>query len=138
MTLSQAIITDLAPVYFEGNASEDTTTLIENYFSENPEFAQQMRHEHLLKQSSLDSTSQDELHLLHKTQQLLTLRTYLFTACMIGLIGSLLFFTFYDMSQVTQDGLHIVYKLGMASPVIGLGGLIGYIALRYRLRTSGL
>jgi hypothetical protein len=38
MNVTRDVITDLLPVYFSGEASEDTKQLVENYFRENPDF----------------------------------------------------------------------------------------------------
>lgn len=38
MSVTRDVVTDLLPVYFSGEASEDTRQLVENYFHENPEF----------------------------------------------------------------------------------------------------
>jgi hypothetical protein len=38
MNVTQEVMTDLLPVYFSGEASEDTKRLMEDYFRENPDF----------------------------------------------------------------------------------------------------
>jgi len=38
MNVTREVMTDLLPVYFSGEASEDTKQLVENYFRENPDF----------------------------------------------------------------------------------------------------
>ncbi|MGH9729943.1 MAG: hypothetical protein ACRD4V_15315 [Candidatus Acidiferrales bacterium] len=38
MNVTRDLVTDLLPVYFSGEASEDTRTLVEDYFRENPDF----------------------------------------------------------------------------------------------------
>ena len=38
MNISREVVTDLLPVYFSGDASEDTKSLVEDYFRENPDF----------------------------------------------------------------------------------------------------
>ncbi|HLW81753.1 MAG TPA: hypothetical protein VKS20_06905 [Candidatus Acidoferrales bacterium] len=38
MSVTRDVVTDLLPVYFSGEASEDTRRLVEEYFRENPEF----------------------------------------------------------------------------------------------------
>ena len=38
MNITREVMTDLLPVYFSGEASEDTKQLVENYFRENPDF----------------------------------------------------------------------------------------------------
>jgi len=43
MNITQEVITDLLPVYFSGEASSDTKSLVENYFRENPAFERMAR-----------------------------------------------------------------------------------------------
>ena len=38
MNVTREVMTDLLPVFFSGEASEDTKQLVENYFRENPDF----------------------------------------------------------------------------------------------------
>lgn len=38
MNVTRDVMTDLLPVYFSGEASEDTKQLVESYFRENPDF----------------------------------------------------------------------------------------------------
>ncbi|MGH9734288.1 MAG: hypothetical protein ACRD8A_06845 [Candidatus Acidiferrales bacterium] len=38
MNVTRDVITDLLPVYFSGEASDDTKHLVEDYFRENPDF----------------------------------------------------------------------------------------------------
>lgn len=38
MNVTRDVLADLLPVYFSGEASEDTKRLLENYFRENPDF----------------------------------------------------------------------------------------------------
>ena len=38
MNVTREVMTDLLPVYFSGEASEDTKQLVESYFRENPDF----------------------------------------------------------------------------------------------------
>ncbi len=43
MKVTRDVMNDLLPVYFSGEASADTRTLVEEYFRENPEFEQMAR-----------------------------------------------------------------------------------------------
>lgn len=43
MNVTRDVMNDLLPVYFSGEASEDTRTLMEEYFRENPEFERMAR-----------------------------------------------------------------------------------------------
>lgn len=38
MNVTQGVISDLLPVYFSGEASNDTKSLVEDYFRQNPDF----------------------------------------------------------------------------------------------------
>ena len=38
MNITQEVVTDLLPIYFSGEASRDTKSLVEDYFRDNPEF----------------------------------------------------------------------------------------------------
>ncbi len=40
MNVTRQVVTDLLPIYFSGDASEDTKALVEDYFRENPDFEQ--------------------------------------------------------------------------------------------------
>ena len=43
MNITQGVVNDLLPVYFSGEASNDTRSLVEDYFRENPEFERMAR-----------------------------------------------------------------------------------------------
>jgi hypothetical protein len=43
MNVTRDVMNDLLPMYFSGEASEDTRTLVEEYFRENPEFERMAR-----------------------------------------------------------------------------------------------
>lgn len=43
MNMTRDVMNDLLPLYFSGEASEDTRTLVEEYFRENPEFERMAR-----------------------------------------------------------------------------------------------
>ena len=43
MKITREVVTDLLPVYFSGEASSDTKSLVEDYFSENPDFERMAR-----------------------------------------------------------------------------------------------
>ena len=43
MTISRHVVLDLLPLYFAGEASEDTRALLEQYLRDNPEFAATVR-----------------------------------------------------------------------------------------------
>jgi len=43
MNVTREVVTDLLPIYFSGDASKDTKALVDDYFSENPEFERTAR-----------------------------------------------------------------------------------------------
>lgn len=43
MNITREVVTDLLPVYFSGEASSDTKSLVEDYFRKNPDFEQTAR-----------------------------------------------------------------------------------------------
>ena len=43
MTITRDVVTDLLPIYFSGEASRDTKSLVEDYFHENPDFERMAR-----------------------------------------------------------------------------------------------
>jgi len=60
MKIDREVIIDLLPVYFSGDASEATTTLVQEYFRENPEDERLARHaNHPLEAMKLSVPSGD-------------------------------------------------------------------------------
>ena len=43
MKITREVVTDLLPIYFSGDASSDTKSLVEEYFHENPDFERMAR-----------------------------------------------------------------------------------------------
>jgi hypothetical protein len=43
MNITRKVVTDLLPVYFSGEASSDTKSLVEEYFRDNPDFERMAR-----------------------------------------------------------------------------------------------
>jgi hypothetical protein len=43
MNITREVVTDLLPIYFSGEASSDTKSLVEDYFRENPDFERMAR-----------------------------------------------------------------------------------------------
>jgi hypothetical protein len=43
MNITREVLTDLLPIYFSGEASSDTKSLVEDYFRENPDFERMAR-----------------------------------------------------------------------------------------------
>ena len=43
MNITREVVTDLLPIYFSGDASRDTKSLVEEYFRDNPDFERMAR-----------------------------------------------------------------------------------------------
>jgi len=43
MKITRDVIIDLLPLYFSGEASTDTKDLVETYFDQNPDFAEEAK-----------------------------------------------------------------------------------------------
>jgi hypothetical protein len=43
MNITREVVTDLLPIYFSGDASNDTKSLVEEYFRDNPDFERMAR-----------------------------------------------------------------------------------------------
>ena len=140
MSIKQEVIIDLLPLYFEGNASEETVELVENYFEENPDFAKSMNgmyrnlkssYEHRLNKSiAVDSNPEEKMRILKRTQQLLRWRSGLFIAGMTGIIVPLIMSTFAQPEWISRG---FIFSWFVMTPMIWAG----YGFIRYRMRTSG-
>ncbi len=134
MTISKDIMTDLLPVYYSGECSQDTKDLIEQYFQSHPEFEQQAKAmfknpfpEHLaqpLKQSA-------EYKSLKRTKRLLRLRA--------TLMGFAIFFSLAPFSVSNVDGkTHwMILESPTAACIYGAIGIlfwIGYFMMRRKMR----
>jgi predicted anti-sigma-YlaC factor YlaD len=74
MNVTRDVITDLLPVYFSGEASEDTKRLMEEYFRENPEFERIARKavmplEKLLRTAAILPEAEREIHELQRARE---------------------------------------------------------------------
>jgi hypothetical protein len=74
--ITREIILDLLPVYFSGEASEETQRLVEEYFEGDPEFAQLARrmNEKLLQAVPIHLPENHQMATLRRTQDTLKWR----------------------------------------------------------------
>lgn len=140
MNITRDVITDLLPVYFSGEASDDTQALVEKFFEEDPEFARLARTDVDQLVGQLDTThnlEDDEMTALRKTKQLLRQRSMLlgFAICF-----SVLPFSFHGSSN--SDHVQWIFAgNSMAISIFASMAFIcwiGYALLHRRVRTSGL
>lgn len=99
MNITREVITDLLPAYFSGEASEDTRTLVEDYFRENRDFERITRKAatpcHMLRASAKVSADVEaEKRGLDKIRGELQWRKWLF--------GGALFFTLAPLSVLVK------------------------------------
>jgi hypothetical protein len=135
MKVTREVITDLLPVYFSGEASPDTGTLVEEFFKRDPEFArlaQDERSRTMLNPLPVNLPPEHEKITLARTKALLWLRTLLLA---FAIFFSLIPFTFYfDDSRVHQVPLLVNSSIWIW--LAALGCWIGFFVTLYRLRTT--
>ncbi len=142
MKITNNVILDLLPLYYAGEASEDTKKLIENYFNKYPEFAKRVD-ELSIKQLPEDMPlllkPEDEMIILRKTKRLLKFRSLLLA---IAIFCTALPFAFGNVSWSKIEGVHWLwtnFPLGaIISGLIGLVSWVGYILIKKRLSTTAL
>lgn len=138
MKLTNDVIIDLLPLYFSGEASEDTKTLVNTYFEQNPEFAEEAKkssEQIITNDIPINLTKENEMESLNKTKKRITLRSIL--------LGFAIFFTIAPFSFAHFDGKS--YFLPLDSPMtaliygsIGILFWIGYFVARNKMRITGL
>lgn len=132
-------MTDLLPLYFAGEASEDTRTLVEQFFKEDPEFARLARTnpDHLLPSDAPIALHKDhEMKTLEKTRMVVR-----WHGALLGLSGFLLLLPLACYGD-SSTGFHWLWAGFPAGAIIafvpGAAGLIVWFALLRRLRAAGL
>ena len=138
MKISRDVITDLLPAYLSGEASDDTKNLVDHYLEENPEFAAMVRsntEDFFEANVPIRLTQEDEMKALERTKKLLGIRS--------SLLGAAIFLTLLPFSMYgDENGIIWIFKGQVVSLTVILSlaatAWIGYLATRYRLRTSGL
>ena len=101
MNITREVMTDLLPVYFSGEASEDTKQLVEIYFRENPDFERIARRaamplEQLRRTAPVAAEAEREKCDLQWARKEFFRRRMLF--------GIALFFTFAPLITVYRNG----------------------------------
>ncbi len=142
MKITNKVIIDLLPLFYAGEASEDTKDLIENYFNKYPEFAKEID-ELSIKQLPEDIPlllkPDDEMVILRKTKKLLKLKSLLFG---IAIFFTALPFAFGDVSWSKIQGIHWLWTDfppgAVISGLIAFLSWVGYFLLKKRLSTTFL
>jgi len=78
MNVTKEIITDLLPVYFAKECSQDTKLLVEEFFKANPDFERQAKDMRTSFPNSIPPglEKEDAIRLLGKTRKLLRVRSF--------------------------------------------------------------
>ncbi|HEV2133894.1 MAG TPA: hypothetical protein VGR47_06485 [Terracidiphilus sp.] len=111
MNVSRDVVTDLLPVYFSGDASEDTKRLMEEYFQANPDFERVARRA---------ATPLEELRAIpvppvaeRERQDLEWIREELFRRRLF--FGVALLFTFAPFMSIFRNG-HLIWSALLENP----------------------
>jgi hypothetical protein len=97
MNITREVVTDLLPIYFSGEASSDTKSLVEDYFHENPDFERVARSagaplETLRAASPVASGSEKEKRDLESVRCGLDRRKWLFGLSLFLTLSPLFFY----------------------------------------------
>lgn len=136
MNVTREVITDLLPLYFSGDAAPDTRALVEEFFRNDPEFAEAAKVDAYLPKAMTPELDQEvEMQALMRTRQLLRNRTIFFATAIS--------FSLLPFSVMVREG-HVYWawrelpQSALAAAVIGLAAWCGYAWSWHRVRTSGL
>ena len=143
MKVTQDVITDLLPAYLAGEASQDTTNLIEEFLRQNPEFStvvQAQRQAFGAQQELLEPASalsaDHELLTLSRTRTLMERHKWSMALAFM--------LTAFPFSFVFSHG-HLTFLLARDQPLIASVAWFGavvlwiqYFVTRRRLRATGL
>jgi hypothetical protein len=130
MNITKNIITDLLPLYYSEECSDDTKLLVEEFLQKNPEFKQQAIH---FSQNPFPShipqslNKEDEMKSLLKTRRLLKWRSYL--------MGFAIFFSCATFSFVYDQGnIHWIVLSSLNATLfygtLGIGFWVAYFITR--------
>lgn len=138
MNITRNVITDLLPLYLEGEASPDTQALIQEFLTQDPEFAQLIQVEqkaHLPVGNPPALSKENEMATLEKTKKLLRQRSLLMA---FGIVFTLwaLSFRFDSAGPVWMwTGTPFIAVIFL---MIGLAFWVGYFRTAQRVKESGL
>jgi len=112
MNITQEVVTDLLPIYFSGEASSDTKSLVEEYFRDNPGFERVARSagtplETLRAAPPVTAPAEREKHDLENVRCSLNRRKWLFGLSLFLTLGPLSFYFTHGQlfSLMGADGL---------------------------------
>ena len=139
MNITRNVITDLLPLYLDGEASPDTQILIKEFLIQDPEFANlvQIEQEAHLPYRDLSTIlpKETEMLTLEKTKKMLRKRSLMMA---FGIL-----FTLWAVS-VRIDGTSVVWMwsetpvIAVVFFILGLSFWAGYFNTVRRLKSSGM
>ena len=136
MKITRDVITDLLPVYLSGEASADTRTLIEEFLTENPEFAELIAEQGKpLEKTNINLPKESEMKTLENTKSLLRKRS-LYLAFAI-------FFSLFTVSfKFGAGGIQWMWAdspiVAVVCLIVGVVMWVGYARTNRGLNGSGL
>ncbi|HSP16850.1 MAG TPA: hypothetical protein VLV78_19040 [Thermoanaerobaculia bacterium] len=139
MNITRNVVTDLLPAYFSGEASEDTRSIVEEYFEQHPEFEREARRsaeglDQIRQIGSIPIDARLEQTALKRAKRLLRVQTILLAlASTFSLNVISLGFSF----QITNGHIHPHWlTLPGQSQVVGAIAVLAVIlwALYFRIR----
>ena len=97
MNITREVVTDLLPIYFSGEASSDTKSLVEEYFRDNPDFERMARSagtplETLRTAPPVAAASEKEKRDLESVRCGLDRRKWMFGLCLYLTLSPLFFY----------------------------------------------
>lgn len=140
MKVTRDVITDLLPLYLSGEASADTTALIDAFLAQDAEFARlvQAQGEFTLPKFADSSINQEEEMKALQTTQALLRRRGIFMA--LGIFFSALTMAFGSFGD--EGGVRWLWAdapvIALVLAAVGLVGWAGYAVVQRRLRSTQL
>ncbi len=124
MNVTREVITDLLPVYYAKECSNDTRLLVEEFFKANPEFERQAKNLRTPFPSSIPQglAKEDEMKSLGKTRRLLRVRS--------AILGFAIFCSLAPFSFLyTQGKIYWLFSESPTSAIIyGIVGVALWVA----------
>jgi hypothetical protein len=108
MNVTREVVTDLLPIYFAGEASGDTTVLVEDYFRQDPDFERIARHaatplETLRAARPIAPSAEREKRDLESVLWGMRRRTWLFGVSLFLTLSPLSFDFTHGLSRMVRD-----------------------------------
>jgi hypothetical protein len=141
MKVTREVITDLLPAYFSKEASADTRALVEEFFKQDPEFAElakEKKSEEFLGQLPATPLPKDhERETLIRTKNMLKWRTHW--------LGLAIVFTLMPLSCSFSSNWHLSWIMLRDAPhaaniftIFAVISWIQFFRTRHKLRSSGI